>query len=71
MIAERFGAMRFGATMGWTYLLIGILTIGAVRVSGTLFDMTRAYRPSFEFFLGFCAAVALIALFAEGRRARN
>jgi len=65
LIAARFGAQRFGATMGWTYCLIGVLTIAAVRISGTLFDRSGAHLPSFQLFLGFCAAMALIALAFE------
>ena len=68
MIAARFGSTRFGATMGWTYFLIGAFTIAAVRISGTVFDRTGSYHSAFVIFLAFCALIFVAALALESPR---
>lgn len=70
LVAVRFGAARFGATMGWIYTFIGGLTIAAAWLAGAMFDLTGGYRNAFELFLAFCVAVPGAALALEWRRAR-
>jgi MFS family permease len=62
LIAHGFGAEAFGAAMGWTYALSGILTIVTVRFIGTVFDRTHSYGPAFGAFLAMVLAIFAAAL---------
>jgi MFS family permease len=68
LIADRFGAARFGATMGLTYVIDAIVTIAASRVSGMSFDRTGSYHPAFLIYLGFCTAIAIAAIAFEYKK---
>ena len=59
LIAGHFGARRFGAVMGWTATLTGILSIIAVLFVGSMFDRSHSYVTVFQVF-----AVLLACLLA-------
>jgi MFS family permease len=65
LIAARFGASRVGSVMGWTYALLGISLIAAVRFAGTMFDVTGSYRPAFAGLLVFALLLMSIALMID------
>ena len=67
LLAARFGAARFGATMGWVYSFIGGLTIAAAWIAGAVFDHSGAYHSAFELFLAFCLLVPGTAMALEWR----
>jgi MFS family permease len=59
LIAAHFGAQRFGAVMGWTSTLTGVLAIVAVLFVGAVFDRSHSYALAFQIF-----AVLLACLLA-------
>ncbi|HEU0095673.1 MAG TPA: MFS transporter, partial [Rhizomicrobium sp.] len=59
LIAAHFGARRFGAVMGWTSTLTGVLAIVAVLFVGAVFDRSHSYALAFQIF-----AVLLACLLA-------
>jgi MFS family permease len=70
IVAAHYGAERFGAVMGACYFLILSFSIGAVRVSGFVFDRTGGYQTSFEIFASLLGALFVVtALFALRQRA--
>jgi sugar phosphate permease len=69
LIAAHFGAQRFGAVMGWTSTLTGILAIAAVLFVGSVFDRSHSYVLAFQVFAALLACL-LVATFAFLRRGR-
>jgi sugar phosphate permease len=61
LIAARFGAGRVGSVMGWSYALLGVAIIAAVRFVGSVFDSTASYRPAFAGLLIFSLGVTVVA----------
>jgi MFS family permease len=68
LIAARFGVARFGTVIGWTYMLLSLSVIVAVRFAGTVFDRTGSYRGAFEGLLLAALAVSLCALLVDVRQ---
>jgi MFS family permease len=60
LIAARFGAAHFGSVIGWSYMLVSLFVILAVRFAGTMFDRSGSYLPAFESLL--LAALLLFAI---------
>lgn len=50
VIAGHFGAARFGAVMGWGYLLLAFSAIASTLGIGFVFDRAGGYRPGFMVF---------------------
>jgi sugar phosphate permease len=72
LIAAHFGAQRFGAVMGWTSTLTGILAIVAVLFVGAVFDRSHSYVLAFQVFVGLlaCLLAATLVFLRRGRTAR-
>jgi peptidoglycan/LPS O-acetylase OafA/YrhL len=72
LIAAHFGAQRFGAVMGWTSTLTGILAIVAVLFVGAVFDRSHSYVLAFQVFVGLlaCLLAATLVFLRRGRAAR-
>jgi MFS family permease len=74
LLTARFGAAHLGSVMGWTYALIAVFAIAAVRFAGSVFDSTGAYHPAFLGLLVFSLLIVLFALLFDsgwiGRRQR-
>jgi sugar phosphate permease len=72
LIATHFGAQRFGAVMGWTSTLTGILAIVAVLFVGAVFDRSHSYVLAFQVFVGLlaCLLAATLVFLRRGRAAR-
>ena len=70
LIAAYFGSARFGAAMGWTYTLVGIVSIAASLSIGFIYDRLGGYHSAFVIFSSLLAAVlATTLLIAPARRA--
>jgi MFS family permease len=72
LIAAHFGARRFGAVMGWTSTLTGILAIAAVLFVGSVFDRSHSYVLAFQVFavLLACLLAATLLFLRRGAAAR-
>jgi sugar phosphate permease len=72
LIAAHFGAQRFGAAMGWTSTLTGILAIAAVLFVGGVFDRSHSYMLAFQVFavLLACLLAATLVFLRHDRAAR-
>ncbi|MES2294868.1 MAG: MFS transporter [Pseudomonadota bacterium] len=70
LLAAHFGSARFGAVMGWTYTLIGIISIGASLSIGFIFDRLGGYHSAFLIFFGLLACLLVgTLLVAPARKA--
>lgn len=47
LLANAFGAARFGSVMGWAYALLLVLLIVVVLFAGIVFDKAGSYQPAF------------------------
>jgi len=68
LIAARFGVTRFGAVIGWTYMLLSFSILVAVRFAGTVFDRTGSYRGAFEGLLLAALLISVCAFLIDRRR---
>jgi MFS family permease len=65
LLAERFGAARFGSVMGWTYAMLGAATIAAVQFSGIVFDRTGGYHDAFLGLMGFSLLLVIVSMLID------
>ncbi len=63
LIAGHFGSARFGAVMGWTYTLIGLVAITSTLAIGAVYDRSHNYEAGFLGFFAILAALFLATLF--------
>jgi MFS family permease len=63
LIAGHFGPARFGAVMGWTYTLIGLIAIGSTLAIGAVYDRSHSYETGFIGFFAILAILFLVTLF--------
>ncbi|MES2255262.1 MAG: MFS transporter [Pseudomonadota bacterium] len=69
LIAGYYGPARFGAVMGWTYSLLGVITIVSSVSIGFLFDRLGGYHSAFLVFFALLACVLVATLlFAPARK---
>ncbi len=69
LIAGYYGPARFGAVMGWTYSLLGVITIISSVSIGLMFDRLGGYHSAFLIFFALLACVlAATLLFAPARK---
>jgi sugar phosphate permease len=69
LIAGYYGPARFGAVMGWTYSLLGVITIASSISIGTMFDRLGGYHAAFLVFSTLLALVlAATLLFPPARK---
>lgn len=68
LLAARFGVARFGTVIGWTYMLLSLSVIVAVRFAGVVFDRTGSYRGAFEGLLLAALLVSVCALLIDMRQ---
>jgi sugar phosphate permease len=69
LIAGYYGPARFGAVMGWTYSLLGVITIVSSVSIGFMFDRLGGYHSAFLIFFALLACVlAATLLFAPARK---
>jgi sugar phosphate permease len=68
LIAAHFGPARFGAVMGWTYTLIGIISITASLSIGFIFDRLGGYHSAFLIFFGLLACLLVGTLLVAPAR---
>ena len=57
LIAANFGADKFGAVMGWTYVFVAGFAIGATLIIGKMYDIFGGYHVAF---LGFFVLLATL-----------
>ena len=70
LIAGHYGPARFGAAMGWTYSLLGVITIASSISIGIMFDRLGGYHTAFLVFSTLLALVlAATLLFPPARKA--
>jgi len=67
LIAERFGASRFGSVIGWNYVLIYGSVILAVRFVGSSFGRTGSYHVAFQGLLLAMLLMSVVAFLIEMR----
>jgi len=69
LIAGYYGPARFGAVMGWTYSLLGVITIASSISIGIMFDRLGGYHGAFLVFSALLACVlAATLLFPPARK---
>jgi MFS family permease len=61
LLAARFGVVRFGTVIGWTYMLLSFSILVGVRFAGVVFDRTGSYHGAFE---GLLLAALLVSVCA-------
>jgi len=57
LIAASFGADKFGAVMGWTYVFVAGFAIAATLIIGKMYDIFGGYHVAF---LGFFVLLATL-----------
>jgi MFS family permease len=67
LIAARFGAAHFGSVIGWTYMLVSLFAILAVRFAGDMFDRSGSYLLAFEGLLAAALLLFAVSLLADLR----
>ena len=69
LIAGYYGPARFGAVMGWTYSLLGVITIASSISIGIMFDRLGGYHTAFLIFSALLAVVlATTLIFPPARK---
>jgi MFS family permease len=71
LIASRFGALRFGSVMGYTYALTLCCALAAARFAGFMYDRFAGYHQAFIIFAALLAAVLLTNFLAPVRKAQS
>jgi MFS family permease len=67
LIAARFGAAHFGSVIGWSYMLVSLFAILAVRFAGAMFDRGGSYLPAFQGLLAAALLLFLLSIWADLR----
>lgn len=63
LVAECFGAARYGSVMGAMNAANTALGLTAVYFIGTVFDRTGGYAPAFQLFIGIALIAGVFAIF--------
>ena len=70
LIASRFGPLRFGSVMGYTYALTLCCALAAARFAGFMYDRFAGYHQAFIIFAILLATVLLTNLLTPVRKAQ-
>ena len=68
MVAESFGAARYGSVMGAMNAINTALGLSAVYFIGAVFDDTHSYTRAFQIFIGAALVAGVFAFFIRAPR---